>query len=248
MKVIEKRNKGNSVVRIVCRNGEKYVEKKYHIKFTVDDEISGYKELNKVMSDIERARTCNVVKEVSDKSAIRLEHIDCPLLYNCIFKDDDKDAYLILGIIVDVCVKSKRMGYTFDLDPKNIFLCIDENKPFLVVIDPPCINTNIDDHNAVVFFIGVLKSFVRYGLYRPIRSLGIIVFFVKRYIHRSELTLKRFMGQAATYARIVASWNYDPDEAGGESILGMRRVVLSAAWMSVSFVLLSIGFVDGMLE
>jgi len=199
------------------------VEKRYHSKFSVTQELKSYEMLSDLVESIPGVRPVSVLDKTDN--TIILEYIHGPnvseeVLLRGIAAVDEKRTMLL-----SVFLAARKKNVFFDFDPTNMIY--DSESKQLVLIDPLCEPVIISEHAIVVFLWGLIKVFLRSKRVFCLRSFCRAWYlYYTEYIAEAGISYKTLNKQICQYIDVVIGWNKKESKDEPLKVRAFRYIVI----------------------
>jgi len=143
----------NATVRFLGSNGRcSCVLKQYHAAFTATEEVDAYRRVEPLLECFSQIRMAQIYNVHEASNRLWIEFIPGKTVYELAKRGDMAELVRWLDELVSLFVSARACGVHFDSDPSN--LLINSTTKELVIIDPVCPKTELQDFVCVVFVWG----------------------------------------------------------------------------------------------
>jgi len=143
----------NANVMIVKESdGRTYVRKRYLAVYTAVQERAAYDRLRPLCGPIRGIKMARVLAVDEKNNSLRLEYVPGKSLYETVEMGDIGPLIEWREPLVELFTAARTRGIRFDGDPSNFIVHAETGQ--LVIIDPVCVDLQIEDFAMVVFLWG----------------------------------------------------------------------------------------------
>jgi len=198
----------------------KYVYKCYHATYTAKDEFEAYERVDKLIQGLKKFRTAKIYNVNESDNCLSIEYIPGHSLYEIISETNVDVLKKWQSLLITLFIKARNAKVHFDSDPSNL-MC-DDRTGDIVIIDPVCVDLDIDDFVMIVFMWALIKIMLRNRSFW--RNKAIIKHwfnYYREYLQATGVDFREFNSQLVKYIDVVIGWNKE-----GNSVEGpMKRVM-----------------------
>ncbi len=215
----------NAKVMIVKESdGRTYVQKRYLAVYTAVQERAAYDRLRPLCGPIRGIKMARVLAVDEKKNSLRLEYVPGKSLYETVEVGNLGPLIEWRKPLVELFTAARTRGIRFDGDPSNFIVHAETGQ--LVIIDPVCVDLQIEDFAMVVFLWGLIKLMLRNP--RPWRFTPLMrvwCAYFRDYRRCTGADPHGFNRQMACYIDMVIGWNKEISPVDDLFMAMLRRYV-----------------------